>query len=91
MVTGNWKLQGLIGLNVDITHLNDAGLPQCKPTQVSFPSQRKEREEERQRERERNLYASSIKSTILKVPSNMSLALFFPLGLHQYCTASARP
>lgn len=49
------KLQGLIGLSVDITHLDGGGLPQCKPTQVSILSSR-----------EMDQKASALKSTILK-------------------------
>lgn len=41
---GNWELDGLIGVSLDITHLHGAGLPQCKPTQVSFLRRRRETE-----------------------------------------------
>ncbi len=43
MVTG--KLQGLIGLSVDVTHLQAVGLPQCKPTQVSSLSRSRDTEQ----------------------------------------------
>lgn len=40
---GNWKLEGLIGVNVDITHLHGVGLPPMQ-AHTGFRSEREKRD-----------------------------------------------